>query len=413
MSSFTGVQNLHFYLDQTVDKTAPILSLTGSSQDLRGVKIGVGVIDGQIPALRVNDQLNLIKMAAGGTLMTDAVIKNTTTGMQGVSLHYDFSITRSAPGELKATVTKAALGEQTKSFVETRAGMSDFINHGADSLASGSMNAAQKEAAKSGGYALWAATDKSNMKAKTGSYIDTNGWSLGLGWARTQRAKAGAWTFGPFVEYGHGSYGSYLNDGTHGSGKISYIGGGLMAKYVQRSGLWVEGSVHGGRAKSDYTGSIYKGTVSSYDGSSSYYAAHLGLGRELRIRRGDQLDTYLRYFYSHQAGMNATLSSGEDYTFDSVNSHRLRLGLRYTHRDSPASHVYAGLAFEYEFDGEARASFQGYSTPSPSLKGASGMLEIGYRFAPKGAKVSYDFNMTGWQGRREGVSGSANVKWMF
>ena len=413
MSSFTGVQNLHFYLDQTVDKTAPILSLTGSSQDLRGVKIGVGVIDGKIPALRVNDQLSLIKMAAGGTLMTDAVIKNTTTGMQGVSLHYDFSITRSAPGELKATVTKAALGEQTKSFVETRAGMSDFINHGADSLASGSMNAAQKEAAKSGGYALWAATDKSNMKAKTGSYIDTNGWSLGLGWARTQRAKAGAWTFGPFVEYGHGSYGSYLNDGTHGSGKISYIGGGLMAKYVQRSGLWVEGSVHGGRAKSDYTGSIYKGTVSSYDGSSSYYAAHLGLGRELRIRRGDQLDTYLRYFYSHQAGMNATLSSGEDYTFDSVNSHRLRLGLRYTHRDSPASHVYAGLAFEYEFDGEARASFQGYSTPSPSLKGASGMLEIGYRFAPKGAKVSYDFNMTGWQGRREGVSGSANVKWMF
>ena len=413
MSSFTGVQNLHFYLDQTVDKTAPILSLTGSSQDLRGVKIGVGVIDGKIPALRVNDQLNLIKMAAGGTLMTDAAIKNTTTGMQGVSLHYDFSITRSAPGELTATVTKAALGEQTKSFVETRAGMSDFINHGADSLASGSMNAAQKEAAKSGGYALWAATDKSNMKAKTGSYIDTNGWSLGLGWARTQRAKAGAWTFGPFVEYGHGSYGSYLNDGTHGSGKISYIGGGLMAKYAQRSGLWVEGSVHGGRAKSDYTGSIYKGTVSSYDGSSSYYASHLGLGKELRIRRGDQLDAYLRYFYSHQAGMNATLSSGEDYTFDSVNSHRLRLGLRYTHRDSPASHVYAGLAFEYEFDGEARASFQGYSTPSPSLKGASGMLEIGYRFALKGAKVSYDFNMTGWQGRREGVSGSANVKWMF
>ena len=413
MSSFTGVQNLHFYLDQTVDKTAPILSLTGSSQDLRGVKIGVGVIDGKIPALRVNDQLNLIKMAAGGTLMTDATIKNTTTGMQGVSLHYDFSITRSTPGELTATVTKAALGEQTKSFVETRAGMSDFINHGADSLASGSMNAAQKEAAKSGGYALWAATDKSNMKAKTGSYIDTNGWSLGLGWARTQRAKAGAWTFGPFVEYGHGSYGSYLNDGTHGSGKISYIGGGLMAKYAQHSGLWVEGSVHGGRAKSDYTGSIYKGTVSSYDGSSSYYAAHLGLGKELRIRRGDQLDAYLRYFYSHQAGMNATLSSGEDYTFDSVNSHRLRLGLRYTHRDSPASHVYAGLAFEYEFDGEARASFQGYSTPSPSLKGASGMLEIGYRFAPKGAKVSYDFNMTGWQGRREGVSGSANVKWMF
>ena len=411
--SLAGIQNVHFYLDQTVDKAHPILSLTTTHQDLRGVKVGVGVIDGTVPVLRVNDKLSLIKVAPGGTLRTDPAMSNTTTGMQGVSLHYDFTLAQTTPGELSATVTKAMLNEQTKSFAETRAGVSDFINHGADTLAAAGMNAAKVEAGKGRGYALWAMTDKSGMKAKTGSYVDTNGWNLGLGWANQQKTKAGTWTFGPFVEYGHGSYSSYLNDGTHGRGKISYLGGGIMANYTQKNGVWVEGSLHGGRAKSDYSGSVYTGTVSTYDGSSSYYAAHLGVGKETRVHRKDTLNTYLRYFYSHQAGMHATLNTGEDYTFDSVNSHRLRLGMRYSHKDSAYSQVYAGLAFEYEFDGEARASFQGYNTPSPSLKGASGMLELGYRFIPKTGRVSYELNLTGWQGRREGISGGAQVKWMF
>ena len=411
--SLAGIQNVHFYLDQTVDKAHPILSLTTTHQDLRGVKVGVGVIDGTVPVLRVNDKLSLIKVAPGGTLRTDPGMSNTTTGMQGVSLHYDFTLAQTTPGELSATVTKAMLNEQTKSFVETRAGVSDFINHGADTLAAAGMNAAKVEAGKGRGYALWAMTDKSGMKAKTGSYVDTNGWNLGLGWANQQKTKAGVWTFGPFVEYGHGSYSSYLNDGTHGRGKISYLGGGIMANYTQKNGVWVEGSLHGGRAKSDYSGSVYTGTVSTYDGSSSYYAAHLGVGKETRVHRKDTLNTYLRYFYSHQAGMHATLNTGEDYTFDSVNSHRLRIGLRYSHKDSAYSQVYAGLAFEYEFDGEARASFQGYNTPSPSLKGASGMLELGYRFTPKNGRVSYELSLTGWQGRREGISGGAQVKWMF
>ena len=411
--SLAGIQNVHFYLDQTVDKAHPILSLTTTHQDLRGVKVGVGVIDGTVPVLRVNDKLSLIKVAPGGTLRTDPAMSNTTTGMQGVSLHYDFTLAQTTPGELSATVTKAMLNEQTKSFAETRAGVSDFINHGADTLAAAGMNAAKVEAGKGRGYALWAMTDKSGMKAKTGSYVDTNGWNLGLGWANQQKTKAGTWTFGPFVEYGHGSYSSYLNDGTHGRGKISYLGGGIMANYTQKNGVWVEGSLHGGRARSDYSGSVYTGTVSTYDGSSSYYAAHLGVGKETRVHKKDTLNTYLRYFYSHQAGMHATLNTGEDYTFDSVNSHRLRLGMRYSHKDSAYSQVYAGLAFEYEFDGEARASFQGYNTPSPSLKGASGMLELGYRFIPQNGRVSYELNLTGWQGRREGISGGAQVKWMF
>ena len=77
------------------------------------------------------------------------------------------------------------------------------------------------------------------------------------------------------------------------------------------------------------------------------------------------------------------------------------------------SQFYAGLAWEHEFDGDARATSQGDSAPSPSLKGNSALLELGYRFAPQGSRMSYDLNLTGWQGKRQGITGGASVKWAF
>ena len=170
-------------------------------------------------------------------------------------------------------------------------------------------------------------------------------------------------------------------------------------------------SIRGGRATSDYRSTIGADDV-SYDGSNTYYAAHLALGKDIHVK-DDTITPYLRYFYSHQNGMTATLSSGEVYDFGSVNSHRIRLGLQYAHAVSDANEFYAGLAYEYEFNGEATATFQGYSTPSPSLKGSSGMLELGYRFTPTDGPLSYDLHLTGWQGVRRGFSGGAQVTWAF
>ena len=141
---------------------------------------------------------------------------------------------------------------------------------------------------------------------------------------------------------------------------------------------------------------------------------HVGVGKDFRVREGDTVSAYVRYSYAHTAGASAHLSSGETYDFDAVNSHRLRIGTRYTHGGTAQSQFYAGLAWEYEFGGDARATCDGDSTPSPSLKGGSGLLELGYRFAPKAdSRVSYDLNLSGWQGKRQGVTGGISVKWAF
>ena len=415
VGDITNVQRLHFDMENApVSNANPLLKLTnvsgGGDKNLTGMKFAVAR-SGATKKLEKGDTFTLMEntTAPGKKITVGSGV--TAEGRDGVSRNYTFDISTDATGKLIATVTKAGMGEQSKSIVETRAGASAFLNDGADFKAGSGMDAAKKEAraaaqAGSTPYGLWAGMGGGALRHKTGSYVDMKGWNLGLGWARENAVQAGTLTFGPFVEYGRGSYDSYLDDGTHGSGKTSFFGAGMMAK-LETGSHWIDGSLRVGRTKSDYTG------LATYDTTSTYYGVQVGAGKDFHVNETDTVGAYVRYAYSHTAGTSAHLSSGETYDFDAVNSHRLRIGTRYTHGMADFAQFYAGLAWEYEFDGDARATSQGDSAPSPSLKGSSALLELGYRFAPQGSRMSYDLNLTGWQGKRQGITGGASVKWAF
>ena len=418
IGDFGGIQNLHFDLeDAPTDGTAhTMLNLTnvsGGNKTLSDMNIGF-YRTGAAKKLEQGDTFTLVEnTTAGGSVSIGDNVK--AEGKDGSSRSYTFNITKNADGKLVATVAKMGVDEQNKSYVETRTGASAFLNSGADFLAGTGTDAAKKEAAAAATtpgaapFGLWAGMGGGSLRHETGSYVEMKGWNLGVGWARENAVKAGTLTFGPFIEYGHGSYDSYLDDGTHGSGKTSYLGAGMMVKLETKANTWIDGSLRVGRTKSDYTG-----RDNSYDMTSTYYAMHVSVGKDFRVREGDTVSAYVRYAYAHTAGTSAHLSKGETYDFDAVNSHRLRIGTRYTHGGTALSQIYAGLAWEYEFDGDARATYQGDSTPSPSLKGGSALLELGYRFAPKAdSRVSYDLNLSGWQGKRQGVTGGISVKWAF
>ena len=445
IKDFTGIQNLRFYLPESVTpSTAPMLTLTNvtNNKDIRGLGVSLD-ISGAAKHLQKDEAFRLLKTAAGGSLTTDEKIKSEIMGRQGVSLAYKFSVQKNGADELVARVETVGMSEATKSLVETRAAAMDVLGSGLNLLADSGLVAAVDAAAanvntrtyiapvdtariapdakaaaaanmQSGAYTTWAAQGGGAMRLHSGSYVDTHGYALNVGFARKQDAKDGTLTFGPFVEYGRTSYDSHLEDayGTRGDGKVNYLGLGVLAKKDLKSGAYLEGSLRAGRVKSDYTGDI-AGAVTSYDISSPYYALHLGVGKKIALKKGDAIDAYLKYFFSHQNATSATLSTGETYDFDAVNSHRLRLGARYMHDMGRTGKFYAGLAWEYEFEGEARAAYQGMATPSPSLKGSSVLLELGYRFAPKDSRVSYDVNISGWQGKREGFMGSVGVNWAF
>ena len=413
---FSGVQKLRFYLPDAAQAShTPMLQLGVATKDIRNLNIGVGV-NGRAPVLHGNDVISLMKTLPGGTLLTDADITNQIEGTQGVTMRYQFAIRKRGTDELVLTLIGATMNDQTKSLVETRCGATDFINRGADLLAASGISSAAKEGGRTEddekrGYHLWAAMSQGTMRAETGSYVTTTGYNLSVGWAKEGKLRAAKTLFTPFVEYGRGTYHTYLDDGTHGSGKISYFGAGLMGRIERADGCWAEAALHGGRVRSSYSGDVSVGTVSTYDSGNTYYAAHIGIGKTRLLRTGDTLNTYLRYFYSRQDGTSAELNTGEIYDFDAVASHRMRVGFTFLHHEDTSKEIYAGLAYEYEFDGEGAASYQGLATDSPALRGGSTMVELGYRFIPPDSRLSWHIHMAGWQGTRRGMTGNIQVSW--
>ncbi len=280
------------------------------------------------------------------------------------------------------------------------------------------------ESAKNGGkgspivssFTPFAAFGGSSMRAESGSYVDTRGFGLNIGFARELSNAQGKLLFGPVVEYGGGNYDSYLDNGVHGEGGSHYFGVGIMARQVNRDGFYYEGSVRGGRVTSDYKGTFNLQNV-NYDSSSNYWAAHLGIGKAFAVGGSNTLDGYVKYFYSHQAGdsvtMHTTAGADEDWNFDSVDSHRIRIGARLTHKINDKNSLYGGLAYQYEFGGEATAHYNGGSTPSPSVKGSSGMLELGWQVKPGEGPLTLDLGVTGWAGKQRGGSVQLGATWSF
>ena len=438
---FKGIENLRLDVeDAPTDGTAhPLLKLTnvsGGSKNLTNMTLDFRR-SGAARKLQAGDSFTLLENASGKITVGEGV---TMKGTDGIAHDCLFAIApdKAHPERLRATVTKTGVGETAKSPVETRAGLANFVNQGADYLVESGFTAAEMSAesgaenasaddtaessskdtqrrtaaADSASYHLWAGAGANAMRVESGSYVDSKGWNLGVGWAREDAAKGGTKRlFSPFVEYGRGTYDSYLDNGAHGSGKLSYFGLGVLGKLTQQDGLWFEASARAGRAKSDYS---LHGENAGYDGSNTYYGIHLGVGKTFALQKGASLDAYVRYFWSHQDGMSVKLrGSGDAYDFADVDSHRLRLGLRYSRKDRSAGECYAGLAWEHELGGEASASVGGDAAPSPSLKGSSCMLELGYHFLPQNSRISYDFHIDGWQGKRKGLSGGAAIQWTF
>ena len=438
---FKGIENLRLDVeDAPTDGTAHTLlkltNVSGGSKNLTNMTLDFRR-SGAARKLQAGDSFTLLENASGKITVGEGV---TMKGTDGIAHDCLFAIApdKAHPERLRATVTKTGVGETAKSPVETRAGLANFVNQSADYLVesgftaaelsaeSGAENASADDTAESSSkdmqrrtaasdsasYHLWAGAGANAMRVESGSHVDSKGWNLGVGWAREDVAKGGTKRlFSPFVEYGRGTYDSYLDNGAHGSGKLSYLGLGVLGKLTQQDGLWLEVSARTGRAKSDYS---LHGENAGYDGSNAYYGIHLGVGKTFALQKGASLDAYVRYFWSHQDGVSVKLrGSGDAYDFAAVDSHRLRLGLRYSRKDRSAGECYAGLAWEYELGGEASASVGGDAAPSPSLKGSSYMLELGYRFLPQNSRISYDFHINGWQGKRKGFSGGAAIRWAF
>ena len=391
--------------------SSTILTLTdGSNTDIANTKVEIAA-DGDA-ALATGQKLKLISSnsALNYNGATNGILR------QGVTMQYDYTLSNNA-NSLSATLGQAALNSETKSLVETRDAQTAFINRGTDLLISQGFQKAET-AAKSepGNWSLFVAAQAGKYRYDTGSHVDSFGWNGVLGVARLNANKHGSLLTGLAIEYGKGNYDSYM-DNMHGDGDTKYTGAALFARQTTGNGLYYEGSLRAGRSDADYVSrnfSGYEGIPVSYDTDSTYWSAHLGIGKVIPVSKKDDIDVSLRYLYAHNGKDNVQLSTGENYDFDAVNSHRLRTGFRWTKNFNEKNALYAGLSYQYEFDGDAKANYRGFGLASPSLKGSSGIMEIGYRVKPsKKLPLTLDINVAGWVGQQKGVTGQIGLTYNF
>ena len=97
-----------------------------------------------------------------------------------------------------------------------------------------------------------------------------------------------------------------------------------------------------------------------------------------------------------------------------MNSSRLQGGARFHYEMTQAIRPYAGAAYEWQCNGTARASVYGEDIAAPTLRGGTGMAELGVIFQPVAGKPMFvDLGVKGYAGKREGVSGSLQFRAAF
>ena len=103
-----------------------------------------------------------------------------------------------------------------KSPVETQSAAFTMLNLGHDLLTTaGYENAALAvDGEEEGSVNPFITMSANNHKLDTGSHVDLKAWNMNLGFAKKINNNSGKLIIAPVIEYGRGSYDSYLDNGT-------------------------------------------------------------------------------------------------------------------------------------------------------------------------------------------------------
>ena len=276
---------------------------------------------------------------------------------------------------VKYTLTEVKHLDQIDLVAENRAVAAAFVNQGTD-LISDSLDTISRD--NNYGVKTFAAVHGNRSKYDVNSDIKINGWSTIVGVGNTGKFdNSSKFSWGVFYENGSGNYRTYNefnNEFFRGDGSLVYNGGGIAARYTNKNGVYTEGSLRAGMLKSDMDNALRDGAGNFYDyeSESAYYGAHLGIGKIISLSESSDLDIYGKFFHTYTEGDSFKVANDE-FEFDSINSDRLRIGARITSNKENKFNTYYGLAYEYEFNGDADMTAQGLKAPTQSLQGSSVM----------------------------------------
>lgn len=440
-------ENYNFYLSDTVKANDTLLTAAMSQWHV-GTTVNVG-FSGANTAMKDGDTITLIDFTEGiakdmnGTMHTSfdnllASDKTTGQGMIGLTREAEFSLAF-VRGAGNRAMLQATLGEITPASEGeslTSGGVADLVTltragdlvagrglisliaalNGQDCIPDPCSSHAYPSLSSGWSKPLaFAAIEGGAYKHNAGHKVDVDGFSAlaGIGWRND--GPCGLLVLGAFFETGYSDFDShdvFGNTRIKADGDNRYYGGGILGRYDWNNGFYTEGSIRVGVSKTKYRNDFAAGNERvRYKASSAYFGAHVGFGYKLTVANHSLLDISAKYLWARQNSDSATIL-GDRFKFDAADSHRVRVGARYSYKVDSKLSPYAGVAFEYEFDGRTRAGTSFVNYGSTSLKGSTGIAELGVKYS-NNKGLSVDLGVQGHVGRRRGIAGTLGMAWSF
>lgn len=367
------------------------------------------------PTLNANEQITILQADNGITYVGfDSTVKQKNVKANaGTATEFDGTINYE-DDRVTYAVEKIERAQQTTVLGDSRIAAAAFVNQSNDLLAHvfSTFMHDQKY-----GLATFASAEGNRSQYDLDSSLKINGWNFMAGIRYKDRLSVGDWTSAIFFENGEGNYrtwNEHLGHTFKTNGELTYNGAGIATRLMTDSGFYSEGSVHLGQLKIEMNNALLDtaGNNWDFDSRSMYYGAHLGLGWLMPISSTLDFDLSGKYFYARTTSDTFRVND-EKYCFSNIDSHRLQLEGKLNYTENNVT-LYSGLGVEYEFDGQS--SMKAASTPKfvSDINGFTAIADLGMRISPSvNSPWLFQANVRGWEGERDGVSGTATIEYQF
>ncbi len=401
--------------------------LTTQWGDISGAKVHVDIesIAEDADVLSAGSSLNLF----GGSLADDEVAVetgNVENVKHGSNILYDFKLDV-RDGQLVLVAESVRVNPQLKALSEGRIAAMTLNNNAANLVAGQGIGQAVAAAAQQDSrLAAFVALSGGHTRVDSGSHVNVDGLSALVGVSGSMLRER-ALVLGGFVESGWGQYTTHNSfvsmPGVRGTGESSYGGCGLLMRYSLAAsgyrplrGLSVDASLRTGRQALDFGSFTTEKGIEEYAGydiDSPYIAGHAGFSYRFESTQAVQADLFARYLWSHLGGDSAFIQ-GQKFHFESMESHRFRLGGLVSWALSNRWRPYASLAYDWECSGSARSQVYGAGISAPSMRGGSFIGEIGTSFQPSPNRPLWlNAGVQGYVGKQSGCSASVGCSIAF
>jgi hypothetical protein len=129
-------------------------------------------------------------------------------------------------------------------------------------------------------------------------------------------------------------------------------------------------------------------------------------------QQGITLDFSAKYIFTEREA-SSFLLFGETVNLLKSQSSRIRAGGRLSFGLSESIKPYVGGYYEYESDGDSVVSVRAYPLARASMKGSSGIGELGIMLECQNIPIKFDLSLQASGGKRDGLGGTARLSFAF